>query len=129
MKGRPMFHLEVRVYENGNLIRGFSTPRRFQDIMWAESYFQYLQFLAGKWYPIFKRWCVGEDALPEDNIKMGATWFIYHCKPVWAKQNLSSEEAIVIYEMCRSQYYLDSTNPKTDEVITYYTMVKKSAEY
>lgn len=122
MKERSMFHLKVMVFENGNLIRDFNTPRRFSDVMWAEKYFKYLQFLAIKWYPIFKRWCAGEDALPEDNIGMTATWFIYHCNPVWMKRELSPEEVLAIYEMCRAQYYLDSPNPNTTLVTAYYEM-------
>ena len=122
MKERAMFHLKVQVFENGNLIRDFSTPRRFDNIMWAEKYFRYLEFLANKWYPIFKRWCAGEDALPEDSIGTTAIWFIYHCNPVWMKRALSSEEVIAIYEMCRAHYYSTSSNPNTTEVTAYYEM-------
>ena len=125
MKEREMFHLKVKVFENGNLIRDFSTPRRFSDVMWAEKYFKYLEFLATKWYPIFRGWCAGEYVLPEDNIGMTTAWFIYHCNPVWMKRELSSEEVIAIYEMCRAQYYLDSSNPDTTEVTACYEMTKE----
>lgn len=125
MKEREMFHLKVKVFENGNLIRDFSTPRRFSNVMWAEKYFRYLEFLANKWYHIFKIWCVGEDGSPEDNIWTTAIWFIYHCNPVWMKRELSSEEVLAIFEMCRAQYYLDSSNPNTTEVTAYYEMTKE----
>ena len=129
MKERAMFHLKVQVFENGNLIRDFSTPRRLSDVMWAEKYFRYLKFLAIKWYPIFKRWCVAEDVLPEENIGSTATWFIYylfiyHCNPVWMKRELSPEEVLAIYEMCRAQYYLDNPN-NTTEVTAHYEMTKE----
>lgn len=125
---RPMFHLEVQVYEDGSLIRGFSTPRRFQDILWAERYFQYLHLLAYKFYPIFKKYCAGEGASPEDKVAMNKTWFIYHC-PVYLKQYLFwNEEVIYVYELCRAQYYLDHPE-KNKEVKVESLMVQKSAKY
>lgn len=121
MRGRLMFHLETRVYENGNLIRDFDTPRRFSDVMWAEKYFQYLQYLANKFYPIYRECCDEEKS-------NSISWFIYKC-PLYLKRNLKSEETIIIYELCRAQYYFDSTNSNTTEVEIYFTMVQKRAEY
>lgn len=124
--GRPMFHLEVKVYEDGSLIKGFSTPRRFQDIVWADYYFRYLRFLAGKFYPIFKRWCAGDGSLPGEDYVMNLNWFIYHC-PIYLKRNLKIAEADMIYEMCRVQYYQD--NPTATELKVELNMVQKRADY
>lgn len=41
------------------------------------------------------------------------------------KRELSSEEVLAIFEMCRAQYYLDSSNPNTTEVTAYYEMTKE----
>lgn len=126
---RAMFHLEVKVYENEMLTRGFSTPRRFQKIEWADLYCRYLQFLANKFYPIFKKYCAGEGASPEDKVAMNKTWFIYHC-PIYLKQYLFwNEEIVTIYELCRVQYYFEHRNDVTDEIKIELTIVQKRAKY
>lgn len=127
-KGRPMFHLEVKVYENDMLIRGFSTPRRFQDVMWAELYFRYLQYLAGKFYPIYVEYCINGSLSSQDKATGRYSWFIYHC-PVYLKKYLNHEEVIAIYEMCRAQYYLDHPDKDINEVKINFTMVQKYAKY